>query len=210
MKNKSGKIGLGTVILIFIVIILVGISVTEYYYIQKQEEIKQEEIKQENDNNIKNNESSVIETIPTSDLVTLYYEANNERANVFYAYIEDGYLYYFNDYVQGDDISEGAFDFISSFITSSNNKNNIKKYTKLNNIKRIKTYNAGTGVDIVSMLITENGDVYTIDFYSIEGIKVEKYEELKDYKVEDILSFSGEMHSEIKLLLKDGTIKEIK
>lgn len=203
MKNNCGKIGLGVTILIFIIIILLGISVTEYYFLKN--------LNKTNDNNIiKNNEINNTDVVPTSDLVTLYYEANNEGANIFYAYIEEGYLYYFNDYVQGDNISEGAFDFISSFITSSNNKDNIKKYTKLNNIKRIKTYNVGTGVDIVPMLITENGDVYTIDFYNIEGIKVEKYEELKDYKVEDILSFSGEMHSQIKLLLKDRTIKEIK
>lgn len=85
----------------------------------------------------------------------------------------------------------------------------MKKYTKLNNIRRIKTYNVGTSVDILPILVTESGETYTIDFYNIEEIKIEKYDELKNYKIDDILSCTGEMNIEFKLLLKDGTIKNV-
>lgn len=200
MKNNSARIM--TTVLIFIIIVLIAILITGYYYLNNKN-------KNEYNHNEKSDEADTLNTVPTSDLVSLYYEANNEKANIFYAYIEDGYLYYFNDYVQEDGEIDGAFNFISSFTTSSNNKNKMKKYTKLNNIRRIKTYNVGTSVDILPILITESGEIYTIDFYNIEGIKIEKYDELKNYKIDDILSCTGEMNTEFKLLLKDGTIRNV-
>lgn len=200
MKNNSARII--TKVLIFIIIVLIAILITGYYYLNNQN-------KNEYKYNEENDELDMLNTVPTSDLVSLYYEVNNEKANIFYAYIEDGYLYYFNDYVQEDGKIDGAFDFISSFTTSSNNKNKMKKYTKLNNIRRIKTYNVGTSVDILPILVTESGETYTIDFYNIEEIKIEKYDELKNHKIDDILSCTGEMNIEFKLLLKDGTIKNV-
>lgn len=197
MKNNGARII--TTVLIFIIIALIAILITGYYYLNNQN-------KNEYKYNEENDELDMLNIVPTSDLVSLYYEANNEKANIFYAYIEDGYLYYFNDYVQEDGEIDGAFDFISSFTTSSNNKNKMKKYTKLNNIRRIKTYNVGTSVDILPILITESGETYTVDFYNIEEIKIEKYDELKNYKIDDILSCTGEINTEVKLLLKDGTI----
>lgn len=154
-------------------------------------------------------EKEDIKTIPTSDLITLYYDVNNEGANVFYAYIEDGYLYYFNDDVRADGVAEGAFDFTSVFRSNMAEYDGIKKYSELSNIKKMKTYNIGTGVNPVIFLITENGEVYTITIYSDNGIKAEIYEVLKDYKVEDILSHTGEMYSVFELLLKDGSTKTV-
>lgn len=106
MKNNSARII--TIVLIFIIIALIAILITGYYYLNNQN------INEYNFNE-KNDKFNTLNTVPTSDLVSLYYEVNNEKANIFYAYIEDGYLYYFNDYVQEDGEIDGAFDFISSF-----------------------------------------------------------------------------------------------
>lgn len=202
MENNSLKIRLGNLIYILIIIILI-IALAVVYYLGFD---KEAESNQEGENNIENNIATIV---PTSDLVTLYYEANNERANIFYAYIENGYLYYFNDYAEANGISEGAFDYFSSFITSSTNNENMVKYEGLNNIKRMKTYNVGTGVNPIPFLITEDGKVYTVNFQSMDDIKVEKYEGLSNYKIEDILIYSGEKYSSFEILLKDGTTKTI-
>lgn len=148
-----------------------------------------------------NNTQVKKETIPTTDLVSLYYEARQNGANVFYGYINNGALYYFTESHEGNNSG-----YISTFMPSSE----MKKYAGLNNIKRIKTYNIGTGVKVVPLLITEDGKVYSVTFYGEKDIKVELYEPLKNYKVEDILSHEGEEYSEFKLLLKDGTTKTVR
>ncbi len=167
---------------------------------EKTEENKKEESKPDNNTQTKS------ETIPTTDLVTLYYEATEARSNVFYAYINNGSLYYFTEAKQANGTKEGAFDFISTFIASSTTK----KYEGLSNVKRMKTYNVGTGIDVVPFLITEDGKVYTVNIYGENDIEVKLYEGLKDYKVEDILSHTGEEYSEFKLLLKDGSTKTVR
>lgn len=127
--------------------------------------------------------------VPTSELVTMFYEVDNR---LFYAYIEDGNLYYIND----NNVP---------FATSSN----VEKYADLSNITRMETYNLGTGVNPVPFLITEGGQVYYIDYYADDGIAVKLYDGLAGYEVKDILSHSGEMSSVFELLLKDGTTQTV-
>lgn len=203
MANNSAKISLGTAICIFIIIVLVfALGIVYYLGFVKDTTVIENEIEN-------NNEMDTVDVISTSDLVTLYYDANNEQANIFYAYIEDGYLYYFNDYATGNGVSEGTFDFTSSLITYSTNNNGMQKCTSLNNIKKMKTYNLGTGINPVQFLITENGEVYTINYCTSDDIEPTKYEALKNYEVEDILSYTGEMYSVFEILLKDGTTKTV-
>lgn len=223
MENNSAKISLITVICIFTIIALViALGIVYYLGFVKESNKLVNTVSLDNANltlmpeketvnNIVPNENNTnnLNTIPTSDLVTLFYEATDESANIFYAYIENGYLYYFKDYAMGNDSSESAFDFISFFYTSSDNDENMKKYSDLNNITKMKTYNIGTGIKRVPFLITESGEVYTIDYFSGDNIKIELYEGLKDYKVTDILSHSGETYNSFEILLEDGTTKTV-
>ena len=153
-----------------------------------------------------------IKTIHTSDLTTLNYYINDETANIFYAYIEDGYLYYFNENADVNKISEGTFQFMSGIIKYPGDKR-VKKYEGLNNIKKMTTYNIGTGINPVVFLITETGEVYSMNIYSnfssSNGVNIETYEGLKDYKIEDILSHDGEMYSVFEVLLKDGSTETV-
>ncbi len=180
MNEKLTKISLGTKICIVIIGILFIALVTVCYLGFIKDEKKQPQ-------EIVANEAAA--SIPTSELVTLFYEIDNR---VFYAYIEEGDLYYFN----GHNVS---------FATSSN----VEKYADLSNITRMETYNLGTGVNPVPFLITEGGQVYYIDYYVDDGIAVELYDGLAGYEVEDILSCSGEMSSVFELLLKDGTTQTV-
>lgn len=180
MKNQSVKVSLGTKVCIVIISVLLIELIVVFYlgFIKDANQQPREAVL---------NDAS--EIVPTSELVTLFYEVDN---TFFYAYIEDGYLYYFND----DDVT---------FATSSN----VQKYQELSNITRMETYNLGTGVNPVPFLITEEGKVYYIDCYVDDGIKVELYEGLAGYAVEDIISHSGEMSSVFEILLKDGTTQTV-
>ncbi len=160
-----------------------------------------------NDNN-NNQDNNNLKTVPTSDKVTLNYEATDESFNIFYAYIEDGILYYNVDNKIADNNSTSAFKYIGNFSVDSEGKNTIQKYNGLNGIKRIKTYNIGTGIKQVSYLITENGQVYNIQITNGK-INVTIDNNFNSLKVEDILSHTGEMSDTFEILLKDGTTKTI-
>ncbi len=130
--------------------------------------------------------------IPTSDLFVLKCGIDD----LFYAYIEDGFLYYY----QTDE----------SFIyTESDKVRKMVKLEGLDNIKRMKLFNRGSGVDLYPCLITEAGEVYWVNntyMFDREKVCVERFEFLKDYQVEDILSYSGEWRHKVEVLLKDGSI----
>ena len=83
------------------------------------------------------------------------------------------------------------------------------KLEGLDNIKRMKLFNRGSGVDLYPCLITEAGEVYWVNniyMFDRKKVCVERFEFLKDYQVEDILSYSGEWQHRVELLLKDGSI----
>ena len=234
-EKKSIKVSLGTVVCLFIIMLLIiGLVGMYLYYNQdnsnnvadKDSKVEIKELEKNESNNVldvesnqnkenekvsqsEKDETDTKKTIPTSDLVTLYYDVNNEGADVFYAYIEDGYLYYFNENVRADGVAEGAFDFTSVFRSNMAEYDGIKKYEGLSNIKKMKIYNTGTGVNPVVFLITESGEVYSISIYTESELNAKIYEGLKDYKVEDILSHTGEMYSVFEVLLKDGSTKTV-
>lgn len=237
-EKKSIKVSLGTVVYLFIIVLLIiGLVGMYLYYNQddsnsvteKDSKVETKELEKNESNNVLNvelnqnkeneqvsqsekNETETIKTIPTSDLTTLNYYINDESANIFYAYIEDGYLYYFNESADVNKISEGTFQFMSGIIKYPGDQR-VKKYEGLNNIKKMTTYNIGTGINPVLFLITESGEVYSINIYSnfnsSNGVNIETYEGLKDYKIEDILSHDGEMYSVFEVLLKDGSTKTV-
>ncbi len=179
MKNQSKTSSGNKVYVVIIGILLLALSVVFYLGFIKAPKQPPVEVVE--------NETTAV--VPTSELVTLFYEIDNR---LFYAYIEDGDLYYIN----GHNVS---------FAISSN----VQKYEGLSNITRMETYNQGTGVNPVPFLITEEGQVYFVDYYVGNGIEVKRYEGLADYAVEDILSHSGEMSSVFELLLKDGTTQTV-
>jgi len=237
-EEKLIKVSLGTVVCLFIImLIIIGLLGMYLYYNQDNsnretdkgygveiKELEKNEVNNVSDfksnqnkeneevSQIEKNETETKKIIPTSDLTTLYYYINDEIANIFYAYIEDGYLYYFNESADVNKISEGTFQFVSGILRYPADKR-VKKYEGLNNIKKMTTFNIGTGINPVLFFITETGEVYSMNIYSnfnsSNGINIKIYEGLKDYKIEDILSHNGELYSVFELLLKDGSTKKV-
>lgn len=202
MESKHKGFNIVIVILSLLVASLVGFIIYDKFLSNNIED----------ENNCQDNS---IPIIPTSDLVTLFYEANNKHVNILYAYLENGFLYYHYDSVFADGlnkaedgITETAFDFISTFYIDTEGKTDIKKYEGLENIKRIKTYNIGTGVNPTPYLITESGKVYIL-LLSDGELKITLDERFKDYQVENILSHKEKMNDTFEILLKDGTTKII-
>lgn len=138
------------------------------------------------------------EDVLTKELVSLHCYTSRDLMQVFYAYIQDGDLYYYYD--------ETA-QFIADCYVGQ-----MRKYSGLNNIKRMITLNNGSGVDPVPCLITEDGEVYWFQYsYSEsgegdEGIILGRELLLEEYQVEDILYYSGDWQVKVEVLLKDGSI----
>lgn len=222
-EQKSNK---GLIIIVCILSVLVltlsGYIVYDKFFSKSEQKVNiiennnqtQELQTSDNSNVIDNNKSTELPngaikenslSVPTSDLVTLIFEASDEAVDVFYGYISNGLLYYFNDAKTANGVNEGAFDFITAFFGDE-----ISKYSKLNNIKRIKSFNRGTGVSPEVFLITDNGKVYsTRDLFS-KNINFSLTNEFKNYEVEDILNKTGEMEEIFELLLKDGNTIKVK
>lgn len=191
-EKKEFKMSLGTMVLLIIIFILIVALGVVYYlgFIKYTERIANSENTGNKDgmqitnivNNDNNEEIDTENNVPNSDLVV--------STNDLYAYIENGILYY------TEEVTNGNYS-----------KDKMIKDTQLSNIKRMKLYNIGTAVNPVLFFITEDGQVYTMRYYFSH--KIEKYEGLKDYKVEDILSHTGEMYDVFEVLLKDGTRKTV-
>lgn len=138
------------------------------------------------------------EDVLTKELVSLHCYTSRDLMQVFYAYIQDGDLYYYYD--------ETAYFIADCYVGQ------MRKYSGLNNIKRMITLNKGSGVDPVPCLITEDGEVYWFQYsYSEsgegdEGIILGRDLLLEEYQVEDILYYSGDWQEKVEVLLKDGSI----
>ena len=65
-------------------------------------------------------------------------------------------------------------------------------------------FNSGTGILPIIYVITEDGKIYSGSFFE-HDFTLHLDNRLKEYEVEDILSKTGEMKDEFKLLLKNGT-----
>ena len=104
----------------------------------------------------------------------------DDDSEKFTAYLDNGVLYY--------QINDGP----------------TKKYDALTNIKKCVAHSYGTSMRYELFLITESGKVYsTIEFFEDELVFKET-EIFKNYEVEDILSKTGEVKEEFKVLLKNG------
>ena len=145
--------------------------------------------------------------IPISDLSALTYMATNESINLFYGFIQDGKLFYTLDNQVTDANSNGAFQYVSVF----HSNDEIKEYNELSNIKRIKIVNFGSDVNLVVLLITNDGKVYESSIYE-NTLNFSLFESLKDYNIDNILDVSSpdaDFNTQCKVLLNDGTYKTI-
>ena len=135
--------------------------------------------------------------VSISDQSALTYTATHGSITLFYGYIENGKLFY--------SVDNKALE------TEDHSRENIKEYTGLSNIKRIKLFHLATDISPRSpFLITDDGKVYNLDIYGNE-FKHSLCEDLINYEVDDIINIelanddSGSY--ECKLKLKDGTTK---
>ncbi len=138
----------------------------------------------------------LVAPVPTTDLVFLEcFGTGDGYVGINYKYISEGDMYYYSGY-------NGLF-------STDYYYGQIKKYTGLSNIKRLKTFNRGTSVEACPCIITEEGEVYWVDYDYESGIILERFDFLADYQVEDILGYSGEWSHSVEVLLKDGRILDL-
>jgi len=136
---------------------------------------------------LKNNEKEINAEKENIVSIAMFYGDEN-----LYVYLKDGYLYYYRGQNEKDN-------------------SNVKKYTELSNIEKIKTYNLGTSVNPAIYLITSEGKVYyTYATITNENLEFVIFEPMKNLKVDDILSKEGENIETFKVLLKNGNTETIK
>ena len=125
--------------------------------------------------------------------------------------LNNGNLYYNMDPCFESNNGDRHCNF-TDYNPSHESDDSLKLFNKLNNIKRIKAINYGTGVDYSILAITEDGKVYRI-YKNINNeisyIQIE--EDFNKYGVDNILEYAGAKGSfgDIwKVVLLDGTIME--
>ena len=145
-------------------------------------------------NNATNNSENINNSntlIPIEDLFGIDYNAFTNKNNTGIAKISDGNLYY---------LDTAKIDRIA-YIAPCN-----EYYTKLDSdVKRIKSVTLGSDTSIDYLVIKNDGSVKLL--ISTNPQSYEIYDELKDYKVDDITNFDGETFT-LKLL--DGTTQKVK
>lgn len=235
-ENKEIKVRLSTVVCIFVILILVVALVAVYYlgFIKDNntnnmianEDILEKsnnsnntivngEIVVEKNNNIlneqlieKKEDIEKISDVPTTDLVAIYCDANNEKAELFFSYIKNGKIYYFHESDYEGKTTGQYYKFSINLNGQYQYEEKMKQCEGIDNAKRIKMYNSGTGILPTIYVITEDGKVYTGSFFEHDfSLNIDN--RLKEYEVEDILSKTGEMKDNFELLLKDGTTKTV-
>ena len=210
MENKREiKVKLSTVIAIFEFIIILALLIGVCYLISTNRVsiVKNEKEKQQI-NNMENTEkvpltnggTSTENSLPTEEAKQEVKEnsiPDNDlyaQGNEYFVFIENGTAYYKYSKKYGE------------FQADQGLKNIIKLDE---NVKRVKLFNLGTDISDTVFLILEDGTVKSISRNS----ELKQFDLLKDYEVEDIISVEGTYYpgNEIKykVLLKDGTIKEI-
>ena len=159
----------------------------------------------------KTEDNTTKDEVPITDKSAFIVKGSSIGGSFIYCYIQDGSLYYY-----GVNAPKDKTDTLFGASYSDDGHKQIhssKKYEGLNNIKRIKVFNEGTGVAPHLYLITEDGKVYTdTSLSTYEDIGFEQLNDLKDYQVDDLLDYKQPADPETyyKVKLKDGTIKDLK
>jgi len=209
-EKKEIKVRLSTAISMVIILILIFALGVTYYFgfvADKKESVGDEKVINTTENVVSNvakeNETKKeefvqTEVIPIEDK-TMFKFFGNE---LFVGVLDNGKLFYRYEEDIDKSYESGSFS------------QGLKEYKGLDNIKRIKfgefTSDAVIYPNII--LITNDGTVYTSRTPG-SGIKFEKYNSLKKYKVEDVISVNtgmGEEYNEKwELKLMDGSTKTV-
>ena len=230
-ENKELKVRLSTVVYLFIILVLVVALGAVYYFgfVQKDKQLEKigtekaqvEKLKADLEKQIielgkevepekteEKEDTKKTSEVPTTDLVAVYCDANNEKAELFFSYVKDGKVYFFHESDYEGKTTGQYYKFSINLMGQYQYEEKMKQCEGIDNAKRIKMYNSGTGIKPVIYVITEDGKVYTGSFFE-HDFALHLDNRLKEYEVEDILSKTGEMKDEFKLLLKDGTTKTV-
>lgn len=178
MKKENGAISLGTGICIFIIILLLMIIVGMYYYNKQVEDKKISNI-------VNSKDEKIGEEIPNTEEIDVINQVNNYGEPISpesITYLKDGYLYF-----------------------AENGDTKAQQIEGVSNIKSLKVYNIGAGINRVPFVVTENGKVYRLNSKK----ELVEYKELSEYEVDEIIDHTGEEYDVFTLLLKDGTIKKV-
>ena len=143
-----------------------------------------------------------VSTVPVDDTYAIFmYGVYEKRLFI----LNDGKLYY--NIVTCSD-NDDSCNYVKYDFYDYDNPNNYKKlklFNELSNIRRIKGFNSGSGVDYSLLIITNDGDVYELEYY--EKFTLTKVSELEKYDVDNVIDYSSgrEFGRSYKVILKDGT-----
>lgn len=157
----------------------------------------------------KTEDNTTKDEVPITDKSAFILNASSIGGEFIYCYIQDGSLYYYGI----NKPANNSLIFADASYSKDYNEYKPKKYEGLTNVKRIKVFNEGTSVNPWLFLITEDGKVYTKDGLStIDNIKFNQLNDLKDYQVDDLLDYEQPADPETyyKVKLSDGNIKDLK
>ena len=148
--------------------------------------------------------------VSTIDVDDTFFNTAMPQFGIHFYILHDGFLYY--DVSNCND--NGYCNFGGNLAWHHNEYlSNLKKFTDVSNIKRIKTYSPGTDVSLGLFLITDEGNVYSKEYFDSEdiinyGFSVSLFDEFAKYEIDDILEYrNGVPYGEdYKVILKDGTV----
>ena len=205
VKQKSNK-GI-IIVLIILVIGLAGYIAYDKFIAKDNKPETNETTENTTTKDESKNDNTTVDAkdnVPITDLTVGVYDISTEYADLFQGYVKDGNLYYVYD---KKSTYSGEKSYNINHTISNGNIDAMQKYEGINNIKRIKIFNIGTGVNPCLFAITNEGNVYYGAIY--EGINL-KQVDLNGSKVDDIIRKTGnDEEAKFEAKLQDGTTTTI-
>lgn len=138
------------------------------------------------------------------------FEENNIKLNIVKSdalYLEDNQDYNFTISLSPVSGEELDLEYNENFFTLQNSEIRLYKETETK-ISKAKIFNSPLSSDVSesAFIIMENGDVYLSYFGAMTNELIFiKYENFKDYKIEDIISCDENFEQKCEVILKDGS-----
>ena len=152
-----------------------------------------------------------ISKVPVKDLSSLLIDMGSEYFTMKYVVLNEGKVYYyFENGVNKEEYITRYFDLIDPSYTHNDNNIKLNELSELSGkVKRVKSANMTSGMDVSQLLIMEDGSVYSLSLNINNEPTLLKMDELSKYKVDDIISWhTSSDGADYKVVFTDGTILE--
>ena len=216
MENKNSK-SVIYILVLLIVVLLIALSYVLYKsYLLNNSVSNNSNIISSKEDSL-DNKSIVDNKIDNSNdgKAAFYYFVNNEQAQVFYALLSEGNLYYHlnTGHINYNDENSKKYSVYSNADSIKSDK--FTSYNGLTNISKIRIKNYGTSVHPALFAITNDGKLYCASIF-VDDDNNNKIQEFKlfidDLEIDDVLDWKWDEtkdDSTITVLLKNGETKDI-